>query len=101
TTHNSTYPNFLMCLFDLSNQEMPELILSEYQASYEIHCLGDFNQDGRLDYAHRVQLGDKLICKSLRKGEFKEMKHYFLTIVHSPHEPKIDLDKSKWFFDLD
>ena len=96
----STHPNLLLCLFDLTTKVAPELIFFEYQASFDIHCLGDFNQDGNLDFASRDQLGNKLICKTLKNNKFEEIEGYYLTIVDSPHEPKIDLDKSKWFFDL-
>lgn len=98
--HNSNYPNCLTMLFDMTVKEKPELILCEYQASSMVDCFGDFNQDGNLDYAYREQLGNKLICKTLKNGSFEEVKGYYLTIVDSPHEPKIDLNKSKWFFDL-
>lgn len=97
---NSSHPNFLICLFDITVKESSELVLFEYQASYDIHCLGDFNQDKRLDFAFREQLGNKLICKTLNNNKFEILEGYHLKIIDSPHDPKIDLNNSNWFFDL-
>lgn len=97
---NRTHPNYLVVLVDLTIKNNPILVLCEYQASDDIHCFGDFNQDNRLDFAYRVQLGDSLICKTLINNKFEDIKGYHLVIVNSPFNPKIDLQKSKWFFDL-
>ena len=99
-TRSRSKPNYLICLFNITNKDKPNLLLFEYQASHTIDCLGDFNQDGYLDFAHKVQLENKLTCKTLKNGNFEELEEFYLTIIDSPHEPKIDLQKSRWFFKL-
>jgi hypothetical protein len=96
----TTRPDYLITLFDMTQKENPLLILSEKQFWRDIHCLGDFNQDGRLDYA-QYSGKNELICKTLNKNNyFETMKDYYLIIRHTTkHE--IDLKNSKWFFDLD
>lgn len=101
TALSSSNPDFYIVLFDITQKFNPLLLLSEYQASRDINCLGDFNQDNKLDFA-QYHFGDKLFCKTLRKNnQFKKLNGYYLTIVHSTFEPKVDLEESNWFFDLD
>ena len=100
TALSSSNPDFYIILFDISQKTIPLLLLSEYQASEDIHCLGDFNQDNQLDYA-QYHFGDKLEYQTLgANNQFEKKEDYYLTIVSGSYKPKIDLEKSKWFFDL-
>lgn len=96
---NSSKPNFMTWLFDITDRTAHKEILYTHQGCYTIDCFGDFNQDGKLDFVHKIARDGYLTCKTLVGDKFVDIPNYYITTTLE-YEQRIDLKNSKWFFDL-
>ena len=103
-------------LFNLDTQgEAAYIHLPQSQSTSSPLCFGDFNNNGKLDYAlwnfdYRYAM-DTLLVYELEDGAFRLLKDYYL-VMKLPNWYKeeeiafedalavIDLKRSRWFFDL-
>lgn len=93
--------NKILLLFDVTDNNDPKFLKIESQACSNLECFGDFDSDGRFDYASWNTKNKRLNCFSLDKGQFELRKGYLVFIASSNNgEYWIDEKKTKWFFEI-
>ncbi len=81
----------------------PKLVLANSQESKNMDCFGDWDNDGNLDYFHkiyRMQETKKLYVQSLKNDVWVTDSTKYIFLEGSFHKQIINGDKSKWYFDL-
>jgi hypothetical protein len=93
-------PNYYVILFDITDKNNIKIIATDEQASYNIDCFGDFNGDGFLDFAYWYYYTDTLKCYTIKNNTLNIIKDKYLVLKESENRYKIDINKSKWFFEI-
>ncbi len=99
---NSTNFSMKIALFDITTN-IPKLVLVDSQESKNMDCFGDWDNDGNLDYFHktyRVQETKKLYVQSLKNDVWTTDSTKYIFLEGSFQKQIINVDKSKWYFDL-
>lgn len=95
-----TFPNTLILLFDISDKNKISYIPIGFQASEDLKCFNDFNNDGILDFAKWTQGYDYIEClyryELNDKNKFVPKKTDFVFIKEKQDGYYIDIIKSKW-----
>lgn len=99
---NFTNFNMMIFLFDITSQTA-SLILAEKQGSSNVDCFGDWNDDGNLDYFHkigRMETTEKIYVKSLKNNIWVTDSTKYIFLEGNFHQQIIHIKKSKWYFGL-
>lgn len=99
---NSTDFAMNIFLFDITS-EIPHLVLVDRQESINMDCFGDWNNDGNLDYFHkkyRMQETKKLYVKTFKNDIWVTDSTKYIYLEGNFHQQIINIDKSRWYFDL-
>ncbi len=99
---NSTNILRFIFLFDITTN-IPKLVLANSQESNDIDCFGDWDNDGNLDYFHktyRMQETKKLYVQSLKNDVWVTDSTKYIFLEGTFQKQIINVDKSKWYFDL-
>ncbi len=100
---NSTSVSRFVFLFDITKPNIPYLLLADYQESADTYCFGDWDSDGNLDYFHkiyRMQETKKLYVRNLKNDVWAIDSTKYIFLEGTFHKQIINVDKSKWYFDL-
>jgi len=97
--------NEILMLFDVTNKNNINLLLHTSQASEDITCFGDINNDNKLDYidwAVGYEFKDTIFLYSLNDSTFIKDEEYYAPIHTGAeyYEFNIDYKRSKWAFKL-
>jgi hypothetical protein len=107
----STTNNYKALLFNIDSGNMPHYIeVPDEQASPSIWSFGDFNKNGKLDYAqwnaNQGHEKNRLVVYELNTDNFQILSDFYIILkidnaYEGPEPPFIvDKTKSKWFFEL-
>lgn len=107
TFANTTLPNTILLLLDITRMDDIKILLSEYQACGDINCFGDINQDNELDYiqwSQGMEFADTVYIYSLnnKTNIFEKNKNVFVKVLESETWGycKIDVTKSEYFYKI-
>ncbi len=104
---NTSLPNTLLILLDVTKKNCFNIVLSEIQACSDLSCLGDFNSDGNLDYLYwgiGNYYTDSVSFYTLNeaKTDFIQDERYYIKLLESDQwgEYLIDVNKSTFFYNI-
>lgn len=93
----SSTVTYYIILFDISNQKDIKSYFFDEQMSFTPDCFGDFNNDGKLNFANWTY-NKKLYGMTLIANKFKRVKNKFVIIEEKSNGIfSIDWNKSKWY----
>ena len=97
STLPTSNPHFFIILFDITNINNIKPYFFDEQMSFNPYCFGDFNNDGKLDFAN-WKYDEKLYYTTLTGNKYKTLKNKFVLIKESSIGIfYIDWEKSNWF----
>lgn len=101
-----TNPNYMLntkiLLLDITDLKQIKIVLQDLQASENLQCFGDFNNNGKLDFASwsfGYNFRDTLQLYELEsnRNRFILNDTHYLVLIDSMSGYYINLNKSKWF----
>jgi hypothetical protein len=101
-TNPDSHLNTSVLLFDITNRNKINLVLNAFQASEDLKCFGDFNNNNKLDFVlwtYGNSFSDTLNFYELEPtiNEFILDDSHYLVITEIENTYYVDLDRSKWF----
>jgi hypothetical protein len=98
---DSTLPtsnlSYYIILFDVSDKKNIKSYFFDEQMSFTPNCFGDFNNDGKLDFANWTY-DNHFECLTLVGNTFKRIKNKFVVVKEKSHGIfEINWIKSNWF----
>lgn len=97
--------NYVLILFDITDRLNVKIVLHKIQASDDIKCFGDFNNDNVLDYIDWTvgyAYTDTIHFYSINGSVFEKNSNYYILTkrLFNQYEFIIDKENSKWFYDF-